>query len=166
SSNASASAAPPAKPASTLPSWIRSTFRLVCLIAVLPKLTWPSPATATFSPRLTARTVVDRISGVFTAFPSGAAHGSAALRPRVCVVVHFPQLFPGHVGVNLRGGETGVPEQLLNRAQVRAILQEVRGEAVPQRVRRRVGRQRRFFDVTMDDRPHRAVREAGAVLVQ
>ena len=35
---------------------------------------------------------------------------------------------PVHMGVALRRADIRVPEQLLNRAQIRAALQEVRGE--------------------------------------
>ena len=42
---------------------------------------------------------------------------------------------PGDVRVNLRRADVRVPEQFLDHAQVRAALEQVRGEAVPQHVR-------------------------------
>src|SRR5215471_9660133 len=41
----------------------------------------------------------------------------------------------GHVGVNRRGTETGMSEQDLDDADVDAALEQVRGEAVAERVR-------------------------------
>ena len=40
-----------------------------------------------------------------------------------------------HVGVDLRGGDVGVAEQLLHDAQVGAVLQQVAREGVAQHVR-------------------------------
>ena len=45
----------------------------------------------------------------------------------------------GHVGVNLRGAETGMSEQDLDDADVDAALEQVRGEAVAERVRPKMG---------------------------
>jgi hypothetical protein len=39
------------------------------------------------------------------------------------------------VRVDLRGRDIGVPEQELNDAQIRAVVEKVRRECVPQRVR-------------------------------
>ena len=44
-------------------------------------------------------------------------------------------------GVDLRGGQRGVAEQFLNRAQIAAARQQMGGEGMPQRVRRRAVRQ-------------------------
>src|SRR5690349_14017371 len=41
----------------------------------------------------------------------------------------------GYVGVELGRGEIGVSEHLLDRAEVRAALQQMRREGVPQQVR-------------------------------
>src|SRR5919108_6448478 len=41
----------------------------------------------------------------------------------------------GYVGVELGRGEIGVPQQLLDAAQVRASLEQVRRERVPEQVR-------------------------------
>jgi hypothetical protein len=45
----------------------------------------------------------------------------------------------GHVGVNLRGAQTGMSEQDLDDADVDATLEQVRGEAVTERVRPKMG---------------------------
>ena len=57
------------------------------------------------------------------------------------VPVGGPQPFAADVGVALRGRDVAVPEQLLDRAQVGATVEQVGGEAVAQRVR--VRRRRR-----------------------
>ena len=51
------------------------------------------------------------------------------------VVVHAPEALCVHVAVHLRRPERRVPEQLLDRAQVGAALEQVRRERVPQPVR-------------------------------
>ena len=50
----------------------------------------------------------------------------------------------GHVRVDLRGRKVGVTEQHLHDAQVGAMIQQVRGKGVTQRVRRQL---------LVDDRP-------------
>ena len=49
--------------------------------------------------------------------------------------IDVQQLRRVHVGVSLRRRQLNVPEQLLDRAQVGASLQQMRGERVAQRVR-------------------------------
>ena len=61
--------------------------------------------------------------------------------PRVGFPPHRQQCRVIDGGVALRGGQAGMSEQILDRAQVPAARQQVRGEGVPQRVRRRVLRQ-------------------------
>ena len=56
-------------------------------------------------------------------------------RTRVRFPVHLEQLRGVDVRVALRRAEARVAEQLLDRAQVRAALQQMRRERVPQRVR-------------------------------
>ena len=48
------------------------------------------------------------------------------------------QVVDGDQRVDLRGGHRGVPEQLLDHADVGAAVEQVGGERVPQRVRRDV----------------------------
>ena len=55
-----ASAVAPAKPTMILPWWILRTFLARCFMTISPRVTWPSPATATLSPRRTMRMVVPR----------------------------------------------------------------------------------------------------------
>ncbi len=49
--------------------------------------------------------------------------------------VDVAQALVGNMGINLRGGNGRVAEQALHAANVRAVLQQVRGEAVAERVR-------------------------------
>ena len=49
---------------------------------------------------------------------------------------HLAQDLGGHVGIQRRGLELLVPKQHLDHADVDLLLQQVRGEAVPQRVHR------------------------------
>src|SRR5207249_6325944 len=50
--------------------------------------------------------------------------------------MHGTQVLAVHVGVELGGGEVGVAQHLLDRPQVSSALEQVRGEAVAQRMRR------------------------------
>ena len=50
-------------------------------------------------------------------------------------VVDPHELIGVDVSVPLRGGQTHVPQKLLNGAQIGAGLEQVRGEGMPQRVR-------------------------------
>ena len=60
SNNVKASAVPPANPAITFPEAKVLTFLALLFIMVLPILTWPSPAIATFPLRRTEIIVVPR----------------------------------------------------------------------------------------------------------
>src|SRR3954467_11921380 len=62
-------------------------------------------------------------------------------RPRVAAGVHLTQPVDGDERVDLRGRHRRVPEQLLDDADVRAAVEQVGGEGVPQRVRRDGSRQ-------------------------
>src|SRR5688572_19332042 len=59
----------------------------------------------------------------------------ASLGARVCPAVHLEQLRRVHMGIPLRRRELDVTEQLLDRTQVGASLQQVAGKGMPQRVR-------------------------------
>ena len=50
--------------------------------------------------------------------------------------VDFKQTGAGHMGINLGGADAGVAEQFLDDPQVGAVLEQVRGKAVPEHVRR------------------------------
>ena len=69
--------------------------------------------------------------------PIGITHvaGASLSGPRVGPAVDVPDPFTGEMGVELRGGDTRMPEQLLDDAQVGPALEQVRRERVAQRVR-------------------------------
>src|SRR6516164_2452385 len=60
-----------------------------------------------------------------------------------------------HVCVDLRGGKIAVAKQHLHDAQVRAVIQQVRGEGVPQSVRRELLGDAGLARVALDDVPER-----------
>ncbi len=86
----------------------------------------------------------------------GDASEQPLLRPRMGVVVDPLHLSDGELGVTLRRRKTLVAEHLLDRAQVRAILQHVRPEGMPQRVRMHVGGQAARLRDRLDDAPDAA----------
>ncbi len=49
--------------------------------------------------------------------------------------VDFAQAVLGHMGVDLGGGQVAVTKQQLHHAQVRAMIEQMRGEGVPQCMR-------------------------------
>ncbi len=49
--------------------------------------------------------------------------------------VELLQALAGHVRVDRRRGDVGVPEQQLHHAQISAVIEKMRGESVAQRVR-------------------------------
>ncbi len=50
---------------------------------------------------------------------------------RVRMIIGFEQTLRRHMRVNLGRGETAMAEQLLDAAQVRAVIEQMRGETVP-----------------------------------
>jgi hypothetical protein len=74
------------------------------------------------------------------------------------LVVHPPEPRPGDLRVDLRGRDVGVPQHHLERPQVRAVLQQVRREGVPQGVRG----QRRRDSRARGRSPRLAARRAAA----
>ena len=46
------------------------------------------------------------------------------------------QPLPRHMRINLRSGNIRMPQQHLHHAQVRAVIEQMRGEGVAQSVRR------------------------------
>ena len=78
------------------------------------------------------------------------------------VAVDGEQPIDVDVGVALGGRERGVPEQLLDRPQVGALLEQVGGEGVPQRVRVNAAGTRRGVDPVVENAPHRAIAQAAA----
>jgi hypothetical protein len=63
-------------------------------------------------------------------------HGAGRLSPRMNLLVQTLQSFTGDVSINLGGGEVGMPEHDLDRAQVGAVFQQVGGEEVARGVGR------------------------------
>ena len=80
------------------------------------------------------------------------------MRPRYCVL----QALHGHVRVYLGGGKRRVAQHLLHRAQVGASIKKVRREAVPELVRRKVGRKPRLGKVELHAPLHKPWRDATA----
>src|SRR5688572_13803687 len=57
------------------------------------------------------------------------------------LLVDRPQILPADVRLKLCGGDVGMPEHFLDRAQIRSPLQQVRSERVAEGVRRDVFRE-------------------------
>ena len=76
------------------------------------------------------------------------------------------QALDRHVRVDLRGRQVRVSEEILNGLEVRTAVQEVRGEGVAQRVRRRLAQEPGAEGMALDDAPERARRQASAAEVQ
>src|SRR6202034_2168555 len=66
-----------------------------------------------------------------------AAKGKAASGPGMRAAVDFEQPLGVDAGINLRGRQRGMPEQFLDCAQVAAAGEQMGGEGMPQRMRRR-----------------------------
>src|SRR5260221_6843709 len=90
----------------------------------------------------------------------------ARLRVRVRLVVNFHQLPDRGVRVFLRRRQRLVPQQLLNRSQIRAIRQQMRRECVAQGMRVQVPIDVRQLDVLLYDSPHRTLRQPPARVIQ
>ena len=67
------------------------------------------------------------------------------------MVVDFAEAAAGDVGVDLGGGEAGVAEELLDGAEVGAVLQQVGGEGVAEGVGADVVLGAGGEDVAVDD---------------
>src|SRR5262245_50098733 len=79
--------------------------------------------------------------------------------PRVRLLIRLLEPRARDVRVHLRAGERAVPEQLLDRAQVRAGIEQVAGERVPERVRRDAHAARRLLEPLLHHALHGARRE-------
>src|SRR5215210_3229769 len=73
------------------------------------------------------------------------------MRPWVGLEVGLLELLAREVGVELGGGEIGVAEHLLDRAQIAAAGKQMRREGVPQRVRAHPVAESRRLRVAKDD---------------
>ena len=78
--------------------------------------------------------------------------------------MHLAQPGAGHVRVNLRRVDAGVPEEFLNHPQVGAMLQQVSGEAVSEHVRRDVSTDSAATDPALDAGPERGLGERRSAL--
>ena len=76
-----------------------------------------------------------------------------ALRPWMKPAVDFPEAVAGDVGVDFGGADVRVAEEFLDDAQIRAVLQEVRGETVSQHVGGNVALDPGVFDAVLDMQP-------------
>lgn len=98
------------------------------------------------------------------------AHGSDApyrnYPPRMKFLVDVAQPVAGDVGVDLGGADGGMAEEFLDDAEVGAVFEQVRGEAVSQHVRGDAARDAGVFDAFLDALPHGDRREGGAALGQ
>ena len=75
----------------------------------------------------------------------------SCFRARMRLLVDLLQAAHVQVGVALRRAEPRMAEQFLNRAKIRARLQQVRRERVPEGVRADALGDRGFADVAADD---------------
>src|SRR5215468_7381809 len=147
-----ASAAAPAKPASTRSWYTFRTFRAPAFTMVWPMDTWPSPARATRPRWRTQATVVAWNAGA-PPFIGSVGDGTRSRRARVSGVVHLHEVLGAHVGVTLGGREPAVPEQLLDEPEVGALAEHVGGEGVAKGVGRDPPAGARLARLLADDAP-------------
>src|SRR5262245_48252736 len=138
SNSVKASAVPPANPPSTLPLPSGRTLRALPFITVLPSVTCPSPPMATAPLRRTARMVV----------PCGLKLSDMrnlrfSFCPRVGSVVGAGQVGEIKVRIDLRRGDVGMAEQLLDTAQILTRFKQMGREGMPEQVRVDTARQAR-----------------------
>src|SRR6185437_12896349 len=91
--------------------------------------------------------------------------GALDLRPWMRVEVDVSQALGRQVRVDLGGADVGVSEHLLQRAQVTAAREQVRGERVAQRVRAHALLQARAPGVALDDLVEPLARQSSAAQV-
>jgi len=78
----------------------------------------------------------NRFSGFYVCLLFAILQFPAAVK----LAVNVAQTLVSHVGVDLRGHDTAVPQKFLDGAQIRALRQKIGGHGVAQSVRR--GKQR------------------------
>jgi hypothetical protein len=86
-----------------------------------------------------AHTVVSAVSELRAgrlSVPDAEVKNLSLSPARVMFGVQFLQALARHMRINLRGRNIGMPEQELHYAQIRAVIQQMRRERMPQRVRR------------------------------
>lgn len=80
------------------------------------------------------------------------------------MVVHFPKSFYAVVGIDLRGLQTRVPHQLLNDADIDAMIEQMGGERVSEHVRAAFALYAGPFQNGMNDTVHLAAADRSAAL--
>src|SRR5689334_15162944 len=93
----------------------------------------PSPMRQTMAPTMTGMSSM-RISALIEGRSHSTELRKQDLRPRVRFLINLLQTLDARMGVDLRRRDGGVAEELLNRPQVRAGIQQVRGKGVAKRV--------------------------------
>ena len=83
----------------------------------------------------------------------------------MCTLINIQHAGSRNVGVDLRSRKMRMPEQFLNIAQVCAVIQQVRGKAVSQRMRSNFAVDGGLLDVLIDQSSHTAVCQRCSTLV-
>src|SRR5579862_5209077 len=78
----------------------------------------------------------------------------------VMLTVQLFQALTSYVGVDLCRGQITVPQQHLHDAQVRAMVEQMRGKRMPQSMRRKLFGDSGLTRVPLDDVPERLARHA------
>src|SRR5688500_6855608 len=81
---------------------------------------------------------------------------------RMEAAVQLLQSLAGHVGVNFSCADTGMAKHFLDGAKVSTILEQMRGEAVPEHVRGDVFFDSATFHPFFNMQPHGHARESSA----
>src|SRR3954452_325400 len=98
--------------------------------------------------------------------PARRALRVSLVRPRVRTQVHLAEMVDRHQRVDLRGGHRGVTEELLDDPHVRAAVQQVGSEGVPEGVGRDLRLDTGTFGDRAQDRPGALSGQPGAARVQ
>src|SRR3569833_4248841 len=80
-----------------------------------------------------------------------ASDPSGPLAPRMMLTVHLFQTLASHVCVDLCSRQITVTQEHLHYAEVRAVIEKMRGKGVSQRVRRKLFGNTGFTRVALDD---------------
>ena len=84
--------------------------------------------------------------------------GQRLTSARMSLVIHPLNLTGSQLRITLRSGKPLVPQHLLNRPQVGTLLQHMRTERMPKRMRVHIGRQSAASSNCLDDAAHAAGR--------
>ena len=80
--------------------------------------------------------------------------------------MHLTQPLAGHVSIDFGGLNTCVPQEFLDHTKIGAVLQKVRGKAVPQHVRGNVALDAGETGALLYPQPEGDAPEGGATLCQ